>query len=153
MELKTKKIGVHLQPQYWLGTSVLIHPRGPQPNSGTVSLVSWMELRHRWGRESCSCRQAREQGVRKSGKAWVSWAPAPLALGSRGNLTSSRSQQRASSKPCSRGEAMGGLPACPHKRYTPSSTLPSRDGPTPAALTTEGGLYDLGTNFSLVLVN
>ena len=127
---KQTKNGLHSQPKYWLRTSVLVHPQRLQPNSRAVSLVSWLELQHQWGRVSCSCRQAREQGVRKSGKAWVSSALAPLALGSRGNLTSSRSQHRASSKPCRYGEVGGGqaagswaragegLPGCPHDPHT-----------------------------------
>lgn len=45
-----KKAGIQFQPKHCLGTSVPVHPQRPQPNSGAVGLVYWLELRHRWGR-------------------------------------------------------------------------------------------------------
>ena len=85
-------------------------------------------------------------GKHESARPWH-----PRHWGSRGNLTSSRSQHRASSKPCRCGEVGGRQLACeqgsgracqdvptiPTQSY---STLPSRVGPALSGLTTKGGI-------------
>lgn len=97
---ETNKDGLHSQPKYWLRTSVLVHPQRLQPNSGAVSLVS------RWNcnTNGAECLVAADKpvnrvsgspGKHESARPWHPWH-----WGSRGNLTSSRSQHRASSKPC-----------------------------------------------------
>lgn len=71
--------------------------------------------------------------------------------GSKGNLTSSRSQQGVQSKAGDAGKAawvrrgvrgwlLSPRPACPHGPSAPSSTLPSRNFPALSALTTKGGI-------------
>lgn len=85
-------------------------------------------------------------GKHESAQSWHPWH-----WGSRGNLTSSRSQHRASSKPSRCGEAGGRQLACeqglgrasqgvPTIPTQPHSTLPSRAGPTLSVLTTKGGI-------------
>ena len=99
-------------------------------------------------------------GKHESARPWHPWH-----WGSRGNLTSSRSQHRASSKPCRYGEVGGAgswlvskgwggparvSPRSPHNHTPPfpaESVQPFRLWPQRVEFN------DLGTNFLLVLVN
>lgn len=146
---------MNFQPKYWLGTSVLVHPQKPQPNSGAVNLVSWLELRHGcsssvlelqtspWTVSGSPGRHESAQPRHRWHGAWKeTWPVAEVNNGHEANFAMLGNAAWVRRGAGSRLWARPGraLPACPHGPHTLSSTLPSRDFPTLSALTTKGGI-------------